>query len=124
MKIIYSTTFLVVFALGAFLGVQSFIRSKKIFSGSEKGSFKVLADSALAGLSVSLLFFGGVNFVATVTDNSYQSQTDDLFISFALFLIPGFIVFVGSLWQYFQVGIFRKALLEFLKKRGNNQKRK
>ena len=121
MKFIYPIFFLAVFLLGAYIGVNSFFRSKKIFSGREKRTSRIIADSALAGLSVTFLFFGGVNFFEAITESAYQFQAKNLVTSLALFLVPGFIVFVGSIWQYFQVGIFRKALLGRLKKRRNNE---
>jgi hypothetical protein len=123
-KLIYPIFFLAIFLLGAYIGVNSFFRSKKIFSGREKGTSRIIADSALVGLSVTLLFFGGVNFFESISDPFYKFQLKELFTSLALFLVPGFIVFIGSIWQYFQVGIFREALLEHFKKRGNKENRK
>lgn len=101
MVFIYPIPFLVIFLLGAYLGVKSLFRSKEIFSGKEKRTSKILADSALAGLSVTFLFFGGVNFFDSITNKSYQFQIEPLLPGFALFLIPGFVIFVGSVWQYF-----------------------
>lgn len=124
MRLIYSIFFLAIFILGAYVGVKSFFRSKEIFSGREKRASRIIADSALAGLSVTFLFFGGVNFFESITGPSYQFQIRDLVTSLVLFLVPGLIVFVGSIWQYFQVGIFREALLGHFRKHGNNENRK
>lgn len=124
MEFIYPIFFLAISLLGAYIGVNSFFRSKKIFSGTEKRISRIIADSVLAGLSVTFLFFGGVNFFESITERSYQFQIKNLIISLALFLVPGLIVFVGSVWQYFQVGIFREALLERFKKRRDSENRK
>jgi hypothetical protein len=121
MKYIHLIFYLFILLLGAFLAVQSYIRSKRIFSGRERRYSIIVADSAFAGLSASLLFFGGVYFYAVITDSSYPTQINEFLLAFVLFLIPGFVIFLGSLWQYFQVGLFRDKLLEWLKKRGNNQ---
>jgi len=123
-KFIYPIFFIAIFLLGAYIGVNSFFRSKKIFSGRERRTSRIIADSALAGLSVTFLFFGGVNFFESITERFYQIQIKDLVTSLALFLVPGLIIFVGSVWQYFQVGIFREALIKHFKKRGNNDTRK
>lgn len=124
MIFIYSIFFLVIFLLGSYFGVNSFFRSRKIFSGKEKRTSRIIAASALAGLSVTFLFFGVVNFFEAITEPSFQFRIYDLVTSLALFLVPGLIVFLGSVWQYFQVGIFREALLEHFRKRGNNENRK
>lgn len=120
-KFFYPIFFLAIFLLGSYFGVKSVFRSKKIFSGREKRASSIIADSVLAGLSVTFLFFGGVNFFDSITDPFYKFRLKELFTSLALFLIPGLIVFIGSLWQYFQVSIFREALIEHFRKSRNHK---
>lgn len=114
MRIISSLIFLFIFLLGAFLGIKAYRLSKAIYWGTERRFRAAIVDSALYGLSLSLAIFGGVYFFATITDNFYTLDISLLLKGFAVFLIPGFFVFFGSLFQYFVFGLYRDRLMEFI----------
>jgi hypothetical protein len=99
---------------GVILGIQSYLRSKKIFSGKEERFRVIIMDSALAGLSLSLVLFGGVYFVATITGTPYRLESNNIFPTLLIFVIPGIFVFLGSVGHYYQMLLFRKSLLEYL----------
>ncbi|MEL7657474.1 MAG: hypothetical protein AAGU75_16390 [Bacillota bacterium] len=77
----------------------------------------ILVNSAMAGLSVTFLFWGGVNFVSSITDYTNNAQLKDLCREFVLFLIPALLIFAGSTWQFFLAGFLRKMITENLKKK-------
>jgi hypothetical protein len=120
MRIIYSLVFLLIFLVGVYLGIMSYRRSKAIFRGTERRFIAAIVDSARFGLSLSLVIFGGVYLLASVTNNSYPLEIISLLKSFAFFLIPGFLVFLGSFWQYFIFGLYRDRLLKFILRRRND----
>ncbi len=124
MRIAYLVIFFFLFLLGGYLGVKSYIKSRYIFSGKERRVGVIIADSALAGLSASLLFFSAVFFYSALMDPLFQFTRDDLLMSLLLFLTPGVVIFLGSLWQYFQVGVYREGLSNYIREKWNNKKRK
>ena len=124
MRIIFSLIFLFIFLLGAFLGIKAYRLSKAIFWGNERRLSASIVDSALYGLSLSLAIFGGVYFFASIADNTYPLDISLLLKSFAVFLIPGFLVFLGSLLNYFVFGLYRDRLMDFIlsKRKDKNSK--
>ncbi len=124
MRIIYSTIFLFIFLLGALLGIKAYRLSKAIYWGAERRFRAAIVDSALYGLSLSLAIFGGVYFFTLIADNTFPLDISYLLKSFAVFLIPGFLVFFGSLLQYFVFGLYRDRLMEFIlrKRKEKNSK--
>lgn len=121
MRIIYSAIFLFISLLGAFLGIKAYRLSKAIYWGTERRFRAAIVDSALYGLSLSLVIFGGVYFLASIADNTYPLDISLLLKSFAVFLIPGFLVFLGSLLQYFVFGLYRNRLMEFILSKRNDK---
>jgi Zn-dependent protease with chaperone function len=93
------------------------MRSKKIFLGEENRFWIIIITSVLSGLSLSLLFFGCVFFINSITGREFQLNLDIFTKSCLFFLIPGFFVFLGSLWKYFLAGIYRKQLLKIIKRK-------
>ncbi len=124
MRIIYSTIFLFIFLLGAFLGIKAFRLSKAIYWGIEWRFRAAIVDSALYGLSSSLALFGGVYFIATIANDTYPLDLSLLLKSIAIFLIPGFLVFLGSLFQYFVFGLYRDRLMGFILSKKNDKNTK
>jgi hypothetical protein len=114
MRILSSLIFLFIFLLGVLLGIKAYRLSMVIYWGTERRIRAAIFDSALYGLSLSLAFFGGVYFFASTTDNTYTLDISLLVKSFVIFLIPGFLVLLGSLLQYFIFGLYRDRLMEFL----------
>jgi hypothetical protein len=114
MRIIYSIVFLFIFVLGGFLGIKAYRLSKAIYWGTERRFRAAIVDSALYGLSLSLVMFGGVYLLASMADNAYSLEISDLLMSFTLFLIPGFLVFLGTLFKFFVFGLYRDQLLQFI----------
>ena len=121
MRIIYSIIFLFIFLLGAFLGIKAYRLSKSIYWGTERKFRAAIGGSALYGLSLSLVMFGGVYLFASIADNKYPLEIPVLLKSFALFLVPGLLVFLGSLWQYFISGLYRDRLMEFILSKRNDK---
>lgn len=124
MRIIYSTIFLFIFLLGAFLGIKAYRLSKAIYWGTERRFRAAIVDSALYGLSLSLAIFGGVYFFASIADSTHPLDIALLLKSIAVFLIPGFLVFLGSLLQYFVFGLYRDRLMEFILSKRNDKNSK
>jgi hypothetical protein len=121
MIIIYSIIFLFIVVLGLFLGINAFRLSKAIYWGTERRFHAAIVSSALYGLSLSLVMFGGVYLLASIADNTYPLEISVLLRSFALFLIPGLLVFLGSLLRYFIFGLYRDRLMEFILNKRNDK---
>ncbi len=121
MKILYSTVFLFIFILGALFGIMAYRLSKAIYWGTERRYRDAIIDSALYGLSLSFAIFGGAYFFASITGNTVTFDIFLLLKSFAFFLIPGFLVFLGSLLQYFVFGLYRDRLMEFILNKRNDK---
>jgi len=124
MRIISSLIFLFIFLLGAYLVIRAYRLSKAIYWGAERRFRAAIVGSALYGLSLSLAIFGGVHFFASISDNFYPLDISLLLKSFAVFLIPGVLVFLGSLFQYFVFGLYRDRLMEFILSKRNDKKSK
>lgn len=107
MNNLYSIAFLTIFLAGVVIGIKSLIRSRGIFLGVEAGIRAILVNSALVGVSVSFIAFGGFNFLSSITIGSNQIEIRALLINFAFFLIPGFAMFLGALWQYLVIEKYR-----------------
>ncbi|PKO12152.1 MAG: hypothetical protein CVU39_25440 [Chloroflexi bacterium HGW-Chloroflexi-10] len=121
MRIIYSIIFLFILLLGAFLGIKAFRLTKAIYWGTEQRFRAAICDSALYGLSLSLVMFGGVYLLASIADNTYPLGIYALLKSFALFLIPGLFVFLGSLLRFFIFGLYRDRLMGFILSKRNDK---
>ena len=121
MSIIYSIIFLIIFLLGAFLGIKAYRLSKAIYWGAERRFRAAIAGSALYGLSLSHVMFGGVYTLTSITDNTYPLEVSVLLKSFGLFLIPGLLVFLASLLRYFIFGLYRDRLMEFILSKRNDK---
>lgn len=121
MRIIYSTLFLFIFLLGAFLGIKIHRLLKAIYWGTERRFRAAIIVSALAGLSLSLMMFGGVYLLASIADKTYPLEISSLLKSFALFLILGLLAFVGSLLQFFIFGLYRDRFLKFILSKRNDK---
>lgn len=121
MRIIYSTIFLSIFLMGMFLGIKAYRLSKAIYWGAERRFRAAIIGSALYGFSLSLVLFGGVYLFASIADNTYSIEVSVLLMSFALFLIPGLFVFLGSLLQYFIFGLYRDRLMKLILRKRNNK---
>jgi ABC-type Fe3+ transport system permease subunit len=121
MRIIYSVIFLFIFLLGTFLGIKGYRLSKAIYWGTERRFRAAIVDSVLYGLAASLVMFGGVYLLASIADNRYPLKISVLLMSFALFLIPGLVVFLGSLLQFLVFGLYRDRLKEFILSKRNDR---
>jgi hypothetical protein len=121
MRLIYSTIFLFIFIFGVFLGIKAFRLSKAIYWGTDKRFRAAIVGSALYGLSLSLVMFGGVYLLASIADNTYPLEISVLLKSFVLFLIPGLFVFLGSLFRYFLFGLYRDRFMEFILRKRKDQ---
>lgn len=121
MRIIYSIFFLFIFLLGAFIGIKAYRLSKAIFWGTERRFRIAIVDSALYGLSLSLVMFGGVYLLASIADKTYPFDISVLLKSLAFFLIAGLLVFLGLLLRYFIFGLYRDRLMEFILSKRNDK---
>jgi hypothetical protein len=124
MRIIYSTIFLFIFLLGALLGIKAYRLSKTIYWGTERRFSAAIVDSALYSLSLSLVMFGGVYTLASITGNSYPLEISDLLLAFMFFLIPGLFMFLGLFLRFFMFGLYRDRLMEFILSKRNDKNSK
>lgn len=123
LRIVNFILFLFLFLAGILLGGISISRSKELFYLNETKNISLFYNSSLAGLSMSLVVLGGIFFLISITDNSYHLIIKDFLMLTAISLVPGLIVFLGSLWQYFLVRIFRDGFIRYVENRRNNHNR-
>ena len=121
MKIMHLFFSMIIFSLGFFIGVRVFSDSDEIVFGQETRISRIIANSALHGLSAIFIAFGGINFLVSI-DKSYQFDIMVLISFLTISFGFGLVVFFGVLWRYFQVGIYRNFLLDYLRNRGRNKK--
>jgi hypothetical protein len=101
--------------LGISIGWYSFIQDKKIFWGRINLLNGILFNSFLHCASISTIFFGVIIYFA-IRDHTHPSINDILgFLGISL--VPGIIVFLGSLWSYFIVGKYRDLLFGIISKK-------
>jgi hypothetical protein len=121
MRIVFILILFFLILLGVFLGIKSFNDSKAIFWGVERRVIAAITNAALGGLSSTLTVFGAVYFLASVTDPKYPLVIIDLLKGFLFFSVIGFIIFLGSLWQFFFVGLYREPMMKFFIHRANKK---
>lgn len=117
MNILVSLSFLSFLIFGIYLFYLSFRNSKNYFTGEETEIRKIISRSALISFSATIIFFSSVYFIGSLTEISYKWSFLELVKSFGLFSIPGFVIFAGSLWQFFFVSKYRDILLKIINKR-------
>lgn len=104
----------IAFASGVLLAIFTYRRSKALFIGKESSFLKAAGNSILSGISVAFIFIG-IAFVIGIADSNYSWETKEVITVLVLGLILGVIATLGSFWQFFLVGKFRKRLYGKLK---------
>lgn len=97
--------------MGVFVGDVSYVHFKAILWGTERKMTAIIGNPAMVGLSVSFMLFGGVSFLASVGDHIESLKISVVLRDFALFVAPGFIGFLVSLWRYYMVSLGRDQLI-------------
>lgn len=104
---------IIVLGCGIALMILTHRRSKIMFFGKETSLLKAIGMSALSGLSVSLLFMG-ISLLIGILNSNYRWTSSGIITIVTLGLILGVIATVGSLWQSYIIGKFRKYLYQKL----------
>ena len=105
---------LIVFSVsGVSLGIHSLRDSRPIFYGVWASRQKRLTNAVFWGLSASMIFMS-ILLVMGLIDSKYIWSLKKILNSTLISLIFGFIISLGTIWQFFIVNWYRKKVINKL----------
>jgi hypothetical protein len=105
------------FLSGVLLFIKAYRQIDSIIINEKSKTFDRVLNSLYFGFSFTLIFFSIVNLWSIMETKIVTISLENLLESFGLFLIPGFFVFLGSLWKNTISRVISRKIIDEIKKK-------